>query len=127
MKTPDHFHRQWTLPVQYLVDPVAPTDDRLQVLGEKTHLLHAKLDRLYRIGKVEREMFPFICLNQRDEDVEPLTLLRLRGGVHQRLDLLKRPSVVRLGPDGQDFHGLPFHTVCASIASYCAWVPMNRI
>jgi len=76
MKTPGHFHRQRTLPVQYLVDPVAPTDDRLQVLGEKTHLLHAKLDRLYRIGKVERKMLSFICLDQRDEDIEPLTSTR---------------------------------------------------
>jgi hypothetical protein len=72
MKAPSHFHRQRTLPVQHLVDPVAPTDDRLQVLGGKTHLLHAELDRLNRIGKIEREMFPFICLDKRNEDVEPL-------------------------------------------------------
>ena len=118
MKTPGHFHRQRTLPVQHFVDPATPTDDRHQIFGEKTHLLHAKLDRLDRIGKIEREMLPFIRLDQRDEDVEPLPLPRLRGGVHQCLDFLKRPSIVRLGPDGQDFHGLPFHTACTSIVPY---------
>ena len=47
-------------------------------------------------------MLPIISLDQRDEDVEPLPLLRLLGGVHQRLDLLERPPVVRFGPDGPD-------------------------
>ena len=63
----------------------------------------------------------------RDENIEPLPFPGVRGGIHERLDLLQRSPVIRLGPDGTDVHGsFSLHTVCASIASYCACVPMNR-
>src|SRR5574341_895001 len=91
METPDHLHRQRTFPVQHLVDAVAPADHRFQVFGGQSHLLHPELDRLDRIGEVERVTLPLVRLDQCDKNVEPLALRSVRSSIHEGLDLLQSP------------------------------------
>src|SRR5690606_34670854 len=66
---PDHRQSQGTLAVQDLIYAVAPADHRLQVFRRKAGLLHAELDGLDWVGKVDGEVLRLIGLNKGGQHV----------------------------------------------------------
>lgn len=120
----DHGQRQGTLAAQHLIDPVGTADDRLEVLHRQAALLHPELDRLHRVGRVDRKVPGLVGLYQRGQDVQTIALRRARRRVrfHQRRDVAERRLVVGFGSNGTDVHDdlIQFGSmVCASIVSYC--------
>ena len=95
-------------------------------LGGEAHLIHVKLDRLDRIGELEREVFLLVSLDQRHPNIETFPLRRIRPAINQRLDFLKGSPVVSFCLDRFDVHNKLRQIVRASIASYWACVPINR-
>jgi hypothetical protein len=49
VQTPDHFERQRTPAVEYLVHAIAATDERDEIARLKPILLHVIFDRFYRV------------------------------------------------------------------------------
>ena len=72
-------------------------------------------------------VFRFIGLHERHQYVEAVAFGRVTLRAHQRLDLREGGSMVERILDRLDIYGRPLQIVCASIWSYCAWVPMNRV
>lgn len=57
--------------------------------GEQSPVLLLLLDRLHRVGQVERIALCLPGFDQRDQKVEPVALGRVAFRVHQALDLLR--------------------------------------
>jgi hypothetical protein len=118
VQTPDHFERQRTPAVEYLVHAIAAADERDEVARLKPILLHVIFYRFYRVWKIERIMFPLPGLDQRDQNVKAIAF----GGIvlrhHQALDFFEDAAVIALGFDRFDVHDFYLQTFCASIISY---------
>ena len=76
MQPPDHAERKIALPIQHFGDTGARAKDRLEVAAREALLLHAKLDRLDGIRRIDRMMFALIGVDAGGEDVEPVALGR---------------------------------------------------
>lgn len=60
VQSPNHADRELALAVQYLGDARTCAEDSLQIAPRQPLLLHAKLDRFDRIGRVNRTVLAFI-------------------------------------------------------------------
>lgn len=72
-----------------LVGFITPTVDSLRV----------GLHGIDRVGRLHREVFFIIGLDQRHQDTETLAFRRVCPGTHERLDLLQGRAVVGIGLD----------------------------
>ena len=109
------------------MDAVAAANEGDEVARLKAILVHVIFDRLHRVWQVERIMFAFPCLDQRDQHIESIAFRGVALRRHEALDFLEDATVIALGFDWCDFHGTTLQTVCASIASYWWCVPMKRM
>jgi hypothetical protein len=55
------------------------------------------LRRFESRGHIHREVDAFIGFNERYQHIEPAALYRIGFGGHERFDLPRRPTVIRLG------------------------------
>ena len=76
MQAPDHRDRKIAFAIEHLGDAGARTDNRLEIASSQPLLLHAKLDRLDRIGRIHRFMFALIGVNQGRQHIEPVAVGR---------------------------------------------------
>jgi hypothetical protein len=117
VQTPDHFERQRTPAVEYLVHAIAAADERDEVARLKPILLHVIFDRFYRIWKVEWIMFPLPGLDQRSQNIKSIAF----GGVafrhHQALDFLEDAAVIALSFDRFDVHDFAVSLTCERTTS----------
>jgi len=70
-----------------------------KTMRRKPLLLHAELDRLDRVGRIDRIVLRLVGVDQRREHVEAVAFARARFGSPQALDLLERVLVVGLRAD----------------------------
>jgi hypothetical protein len=56
VELPHHGQSQVAFPIKYLLDTVALTDRRFQILNGKALLIHTKLDSFNWIRQVDREL-----------------------------------------------------------------------
>src|SRR5687768_16687957 len=127
MKTPHHVDAEGALSIQNFRDAPTAADDGLEVTPGQAALLQPDLDGLDGIGRVDGPALRLICLDQGDENVQPITLGRTMIGFHQVFDLRQGASVIAFGTDrcDGDRHGA-LQMELASIASYAACVPTKR-
>ncbi|MNG13652.1 hypothetical protein D3C84_973420 [compost metagenome] len=74
MQLPDHRQGERALAVEHLIDAIASTDGRLQILCRQPGLLHAELDGLDRVGQVNREVLAFIGFGQGQQHLEAIAV-----------------------------------------------------
>ena len=111
------------LPCQHLRHLGGAADERNQVFGLQTLLLHAEADGLYRAGQTDGKGFFLVQLNERGEQFKLVSLRRAGFGVEDGFHASERRLVVGVCFDQFGRR----HTVCALISSYSRCVPKNRM
>jgi hypothetical protein len=118
----DHAQAQAALAIEHFRHPAALADVGLEVARGQALLLHAELDRLYRVSRTEVVVPVLVGFDQRDEHV---TLVRLRSALFGLEDLfqpLESALQVIVVADRLDTHGklvatdVEHHTVVAADA-----------
>ena len=107
------------------MDPISASDKRNEVARLQSALLHVISDGLHRVRQIQSVMLAFPGLDQRDQYVEPIACGELRRAFIKPFDLLENSAIVAMRLDRCDIHDLDPQMLCASIASYCRWVPTN--
>src|SRR5271154_2890234 len=99
MQTPDHSHRKPPLSVQNFSNACACANDLLQVPSGESLLLHAKFDRLDRVGWVHRIVLSLICVGERCEHIQSVAIASSCLCAPKAPHLLERGLIVPLSPD----------------------------
>ncbi|MCY1384243.1 hypothetical protein D9M69_724770 [compost metagenome] len=96
MQLPDHQQGQGALAVEHLIDAVGTANGRDQVRHGQAGLLHAELDRIHRIGQVDRKVAGLVGLDQGEHHLEEVTFGSpgLRLIVEQRGHLLEGRTII---------------------------------
>jgi hypothetical protein len=120
----DHAQRKWTRAVEHLRDTRTRANDRLEILASEASLLHAKANRCNRCRRSVIEVLTLVCVYERGKHIELVPLRRSGLRLTDFVDALERSCVVSIVADGSNGHD---YTFAASIFSYSACVPMNRM
>jgi len=108
VQSADHVEAQTALAREHFRHPSRRLEDDEQILGRQPLLLDAKSNRFNRIGRRHRMMLALIGIDERSEDLEAIAFSRpWLGFAPETLDLTKSPSVIGVGTNGSNFHGVP--------------------
>src|ERR1700730_4416763 len=94
MQAPDHADRKAALALQPFRPPRPRANPRLQILAAEALLLHPKLDRLDRIGRVDRIVLSFVGVDERGQHAGAVSFRRPRLGSPKALECDKSLLVV---------------------------------
>src|SRR5882672_11040243 len=94
---------------------IAAADEGNEIGGLKSALFHMILDRLNRVGKVERIMLALPSLHQCHEHIQTIPFGGISLGPHQSLDLLEDASVIPLRLDWCDLHVQALYSLCVGL------------
>ena len=108
------------------MDAVAAADEGGEIPWPEIVLFHVVLDRLDRVGRVDRPPAVLIGLQERCENAEPIggSGADSRVPIHQAINFGQNFLVLGIGCDGLDPHG---SMVSGSMRSYCLCVPTNLV
>jgi hypothetical protein len=123
VQPPNHLDRRSPPAIQNFRNPRAAAYIRFQVFSAKSLLLHAKFDRLNRIRRTDRMVFFLVRVEQ---DAQQLKLIGFSGSRRSIQEASHFPKSIFVLMFRLDWLGNR-HTTSASIRSYSAWVPMNRM
>src|SRR5262245_243267 len=104
MELADHVNRERATPVEHFGHSGTTPDEWFEIPAIQPATLHVVQQRVDGIRRFDWFLLRFVVIDQRRQDIEPVSGGCARPGVHEAFNLLERLAVISPGLDWTNLH-----------------------